>query len=194
MCMNKKSRASDSRKSRTASKRGGAGPVAFFISVFIVLLGLLQLFSTFHTYALNLTELNGLKKQEAALIAEKEELKNSIKRWNDKAYVTAQAREQLGFVFPGEQSIRVLHPEAVTGQTESDDTKDETTDTGSDTLPWYKELAYSLEQIDKDPSADSADGTGSSSNDASDADSGQNDSGATDNGTDNTAANTTEGQ
>lgn len=100
------------------SQRGGAGPVAFFVALFIVALGTIQLASTFHTYALNLAELNGLKKQEAALVAQKRELENDIARWDDKAYVTAQARDRLGFVFPGEQAIRVEHPEAVTGKSE----------------------------------------------------------------------------
>lgn len=71
------------------------------MSLFIVALGAIQLVSTFHTYALNLAELNGLKKQEASLIAQKQELENDIARWDDKAYVTAQARDRLGFVFPG---------------------------------------------------------------------------------------------
>ena len=88
------------------------------MALFIVALGTIQLASTFHTYALNLAELNGLKKQEAALVAQKRELENDIARWDDKAYVTAQARDRLGFVFPGEQAIRVEHPEAVTGKSE----------------------------------------------------------------------------
>ena len=105
-----------SKARKKPSQRGGAGPVAFFVALFIVALGTIQLASTFHTYALNLAELNGLKKQEAALVAQKRELENDIARWDDKAYVTAQARDRLGFVFPGEQAIRVEHPEAVTGK------------------------------------------------------------------------------
>ena len=99
----------------TARKKNSAGPIAFFVSLFIVALGTIQLVSTFHTYALNLAELNGLKREEASLVAKKQELENDIKRWDDKAYVTAQARERLGFVFPGETAVHVLHPEAVTG-------------------------------------------------------------------------------
>ena len=109
-----------SKSRKKASRRGSAGPIAFFVAVFIVALGSIQLASTFHTYALNMAELNGLKKQEAALIAQKQELENDIARWDDKAYVTAQARDRLGFVFPGEQAIRVEHPEAVTGETTED--------------------------------------------------------------------------
>ena len=129
-----------SKSRKKASRRGSAGPIAFFVAVFIVALGSIQLASTFHTYALNMAELNGLKKQEAALIAQKQELENDIARWDDKAYVTAQARDRLGFVFPGEQAIRVEHPEAVTG---------ETTEDAKTVLPWYKEMAYSFKQADQ---------------------------------------------
>lgn len=137
-----------SKARKQSSKKGGAGPVAFFVSLFIVALGTIQLASTFHTYALNLAELNGLKKQEAALVAQKREFENDIARWNDKAYVTAQARDRLGFVFPGEQAIRVEHPEAVTGKEESDKgtSYEESTKT---VLPWYKELEYSFKQADQ---------------------------------------------
>ena len=100
---------------RKPERASGAGPIAFFVALFIIALGLIQLISTFHTYALNLSELNALKKQESALVAQKQDLENNIERWNDDAYVTAQARERLGYVFPGEQAIRVEHPEAVTG-------------------------------------------------------------------------------
>ena len=55
-----------SKARKKPSQRGGAGPVAFFVALFIVALGTIQLASTFHTYALNLAELNGLKKQELA--------------------------------------------------------------------------------------------------------------------------------
>ena len=158
--MSKPTRTIRGMKNASKPKKGSSGPIAFFVSLFIVALGLIQLISTFQTYALNLAELNGLKRQEAALIEQKQELENDIKRWDDKAYVTAQARERLGFVFPGEQAIRVEHPEAVTGQTEN---KDDDTKTSSDkVLAWYSELEYAFKQ---------ADAPENSSQDASDADS-----------------------
>ena len=137
-----------SKTRKKPSRNGNAGPIAFFVSLFIVALGTIQLASTFHTYALNLAELNGLKKQEAALVTQKRELENDIARWDDKAYVTAQARDRLGFVFPGEQAIRVEHPEAVTGTaTPKRGTSYE--ESQKTTLPWYKELAYSFKQADQ---------------------------------------------
>jgi cell division protein FtsB len=112
---NRKEHTPDARPPRLSKERGTAGPISFFIAMIIVILASIELVSTFHTYAMNLSQLNSLRKQEASLIAQKQELENNINRWNDDAYVTAQARDRLGFVFAGEQAIRVLHPEAVTG-------------------------------------------------------------------------------
>ncbi len=139
-------------------RSAGSGPVAFFVSVFIVALGTIQLVSTFHTYALNLSELNGLKKQEASLIAQKKELENNIARWDDKAYVTAQARDRLGFVFPGEQAIRVLHPEAVTGES-TDESGTSNSESQKTSLPWYEELDYSFKQADQSDETDASEQT-----------------------------------
>lgn len=139
---------------RKRTSRSSAGPISFFLALIIMALGLIHLASTFHSYAINLSELNGLKNQEAQLVARKQNLENQIQRWNDQAYVTAQARERLGFIFPGEQAIRVLHPEAVTGQ----DDQSAKTNKGiqaprKNTLPWYQEMAYSFKKADQRPDA-----------------------------------------
>lgn len=171
----------------TRAKTRSSGPIVFFIALFIVALGTIQLLSTFYTYAISVSELNGLKREEASLIAQKQELENNIARWNDKAYVAAQAREKLGFVFPGEQVVHVLHPEAVTGTATDGDKNDETaTDSSSKkALPWYSELAYSFEQADKQPEkTDTAKNTEQSKNTSGDTSTGS-DSGA-DNGSDGT--------
>ena len=158
------------RTQQTAKTRRNSGPVSFFIAVIIVIIGLMQLVSTFHDYALNLSELNGLKKQEATLEAQKQDLENDIARWDDKAYVTAQARERLGFVFPGEVSVRVEHPEAVTGSTTSKSSGTSSAQDEQTTLPWYKELAYAFQQADtpsrfsSSSSSSSSSGSGSSDN------------------------------
>lgn len=136
--------------SKNKTKRRGLGPVAFFVALFIVAIGTIQLVATFHSYALNLAQLNGLKREEAGLINKKQNLENNISRWNDDAYVTAQARERLGFVFPGEQAIHVEHPEAVTGvRPDSDQNKRNKADSDKKTLPWYSELAYGFKKADE---------------------------------------------
>lgn len=139
---------SSERHGNEHSKRRGSGPLPFFVALFVIALGAIQLIATFHSYALNLADLNGLKRQEAALIVQKQNLENDISRWNDKAYVTAQARERLGFVFPGEQSIHVEHPEAITGVRPKTDDDKKMADTGQKPLPWYSELAYGLKKAD----------------------------------------------
>lgn len=148
--MSNSSRNSSSSTSSSSQQRrkSSAGPIAFFAAVFIIALGLIQLVSTFHTYALNLSELNSLKKQEASLVAQKQELENDIARWDDDAYVTAQARERLGYVFPGEQAIRVEHPEAVTGNQDTQNKTQQDEQSQRTTLPWYSELAFSFGQSD----------------------------------------------
>ncbi len=65
--------------------------------------------------------------------------------------MAAQARERLGFVFPGEKAVRVQHPEAVTGTSEGTaKTKSGTSD--GKVLPWYSELEYSFKKADERPS------------------------------------------
>ena len=134
------------------TSRRSSGPITFFVAVIVVALGLIQLVSTFHAYAINLSQLNGLRNQQAQLVEHKRDLENQIRRWDDKAYVTAQARDRLGFVFPDEEAIRVLHPEAVTGSKD----KDQAGSKGvraprKNSLPWYQEMAYSFAKADQDP-------------------------------------------
>ena len=100
-------------------------------------------------------------------------MENDIKRWDDKAYITAQARERLGFVFPGEQAVRVLHPEAVTGSDSESQKTEDSSSSNKKVLPWYSELSYSLKKADE-PVTDSESGksdisgsSDSSSNDSS---------------------------
>ena len=142
------------------------------MSVIILALGAIQLVSAFHTYALNLAELNGLRRQEAALVAKKQSLENEISRWDDKAYVTAQARERLGFVFPGEVSVHVKNSQAVTGEDSDAQSLDEDESAVSTaSVPWYSELAYGIRKADE-PSKKATktavdSGTGTTGTDAS---------------------------
>ncbi|PWG60886.1 FtsB family cell division protein [Bifidobacterium catulorum] len=141
------------------SRRASVAPITFFVALIIVVLGSIQLISTFHTYALNLAELNALRNQESQLIAKKAKLDNDIERWDDDAYVTAQARERLGFVFPGERSVRILHPEAVTGKTTDAENQGGSSPSSEQTLPWYRDMFSAFGKADKRPAAASEDGS-----------------------------------
>lgn len=138
-------------------RSGNSGPIAFFVALFIMGVGAIQLASTFNTYAADLAHLNSLRREEASLIERKHELENDISRWDDKNYVAAQARDRLGFVFPGETAVRVLNPQAVTGETGdgADSSGDGATD-ASKQLPWYSELSYAFGKADEPLPANSA--------------------------------------
>ena len=150
--MSSKSRDAGASSDKTKTKRrrsGSSGPIAFFVSLFIVAVGAIQLVSTFHNYALDLAQLNSLKREEASLIAKKQELENDIHRWKDKNYIAAQARERLGFVFPGEQSVTVLNPQAVTGDDSDAKGNGARSEEETKSLPWYSELNYAFGKADK---------------------------------------------
>lgn len=138
-----------------AKTQSNAGAIAFVIALIMVLFGAVQFFSTFHTYAMNLAQLESLKRQESSLTTQKQELENDISRWNDKSYVIAQARERLGFIFEGETALKVEHPEAVTGKSVDSDDSTDTTVSPQSKLPWYSELAYSLHEADRNKGASS---------------------------------------
>lgn len=136
----------DSRRRGSNGSQGSRGAIQFFISVIIFLIAAVNFFAVFGAYAQNVAQLNSLKNQEAALIRQKSELSNNISRWSDKAYITAQARKRLGFVYPGERSVIVQNaPDEAKPQSETDDTVTQPTTK----LPWYTELLYSIESVDQ---------------------------------------------
>ena len=128
-------------RSAVNNQRGG---LLFFLGVIIVLIALLNIAMVFRSYAQNLGQLNALKSQEAELVQQKADLENDIQRWSDDAYVTAQARKRLGFVYPGERSVRVENAPA---DTQSDATSK--TDTSQSRLPWFNELLYAIHNTDQ---------------------------------------------
>lgn len=124
-------------------------PITAVSAIIIVLFAGIQFLSVFNTYALNLAQLNALRNQEAALIEQQAEIQRNIERWNDKEYVTAQARERLGFVFPGEKSVRVLGAERAQDEgTATSQQQDETKVQSSTPQPWYHMMMLSLHSAD----------------------------------------------
>jgi cell division protein FtsB len=80
-------------------------------AVVIAIIGLIQLFATYRLYSASKNQVTELQQQKAHITHQRDELDRQIARWNDKNYVGAQARSRLGFVFPGETSIRVTGAE-----------------------------------------------------------------------------------
>lgn len=146
-----------------------SGSVLSFIVVLIIIaIAFLQFAQVLTLYVQNRKELDAAKSQEAQLAAQKADLEDEIQRWGDKTYVEAQARSRLGFVYSGEKPVYLIN----TGRdTDSDtSTANGSQKTGS-TMPWYKELMYSLQKSD-DTSGNATDATigkvlGTQSSDAS---------------------------
>ena len=84
-------------------------------------------------------ELADLTAQAQAARVEVEDLRADAARWDDPAYVVAQARERLAFVFPGETPYRVIDPETVAGAAQGSPAAAEQA-TGAEEGTWYTRL------------------------------------------------------
>ncbi|GIG53645.1 hypothetical protein Dac01nite_03970 [Demequina activiva] len=83
--------------------------------------------------------LDGLRAEAATAQAEVDDLEADVARWDDPAFVVAQARERLAYVFPGETPYRVIDPESVTGPVDGSPAAERAPDalTGA---AWYDRL------------------------------------------------------
>ena len=79
----------------------------------VMLLAFILVFPTLRSYLQQREELRQLGAEVAAARADNDDLTNKLKRWDDPAYVVAQARERLAFVLPGETAYRVQDPGSV---------------------------------------------------------------------------------
>ena len=79
----------------------------------VLLLAFVLVYPTLHSYLRQKADVDQLRAQVAAAEQRNEDLQADLDRWNDPAYVTAQARERLSFVLPGEKAFRVVDPETV---------------------------------------------------------------------------------
>ena len=80
-----------------------------------------------------------LRADAAEAQAEVDDLEADVARWDDPAYVVAQARERLAYVFPGETPYRVIDPESVTGHAEGSPAAERSPDSLAG-ASWYDRL------------------------------------------------------
>lgn len=139
----------DTKESRKKNLKFFSGPIVFAALLSVIILGSIELIATIRSYALSLAEFHALQHEKTLLDAHRNNLINNINRWNDKAYVATRARYRLGFVFPGEQAVRVEHPEAVTGKVLNEFADSNSNSKLHTQLPWYSDLSYALHKADK---------------------------------------------
>lgn len=118
----------------------------------VLLLAFVLVYPTLHSYLQQQQELAQLRAQVAAAQQRNGDLEAEKSRWDDPAYVAAQARERLSFVLPGEKAFRVLDPETVPDTPAVDPGPSATVLDESATQPWYTSVWQSVEIAGTAPS------------------------------------------
>ena len=93
---------------------------------------------------------SALAAERDAAQAEVDDLDAQLARWQDPAFVVAQARERLAYVYPGETPYRVVDPEvarpAAVGSVDEAANGD-----AVDGEPWFDSLWASIEAAGAEP-------------------------------------------
>ncbi len=113
----------------------------------VALLAFVLVYPTLHSYLAEKTAVDALRAQVAAAQKTNGDLKAQLARWNDPAYITAQARERLSFVMPGETAWRVVDPQIVPG--EAPDPVATPAAAPTPAVPWYGKVWQSLQGADQ---------------------------------------------
>ncbi len=99
---------------------------------------------TFRAYLAQEAQNAQLRRQVAAAEAHNGDLTAQLARWNDQAYVIAQARERLAYVLPGETAYRVVDPQSAPTAPKAPTSGPSGAADGS-TAPWYVNLWGSVQ-------------------------------------------------
>ncbi len=83
--------------------------------------------------------LESLRAEAETARTEVDDLEADVARWDDPAFLVAQARERLAYVFPGETPYRVIDPDSVTGPADGSPAAERSPDSLEDAT-WYDRL------------------------------------------------------
>lgn len=120
----------------------------------VLVLAFVLVYPTLHTYLRQQVELRSLRQDVAAARERNDDLEAELARWDDPAYITAQARERLAYVFPGETAFRVVDPESVEEPAAPVDEQDTPVATTTAEVPWYSALWDSMAVAGAEPRTD----------------------------------------
>lgn len=98
-------------------------------------------------------QINDLRAERDAAEAEVADLGAELNRWDDSAFVVAQARERLAYVFPGETPYRVVDPEVARPAAEGSVDAERAGETDVDQRPWYDQMWASIETAGQESAA-----------------------------------------
>lgn len=128
----------------------------------VLLLAFVLVYPTLHSYLEQRTQLAQLRAQVTAAQQHNADLQAELKRWDDPAYVKAQARERLNFVMPGETAFRVVDPQTVPDTAAKAPTAAATDGSAAvgSTQPWYLDVWQSVRAAGAAAAPTSAPGAG----------------------------------
>ncbi|MGC0250221.1 FtsB family cell division protein [Pseudactinotalea sp. Z1748] len=110
----------------------------------VVLMAFIVVTPTLRAYVTQAEQQRTLVAQIEATEERNIQLQRTVDRWEDPAYVQAQARERLGFVHPGETAYLVVDPEVVTGEEVESDPDADGPVLMPQVGPWYITVTDSL--------------------------------------------------
>ena len=87
--------------------------IRFAMLFVIAIFALVTLIPTVRAYMTQRAEISQLEQEVEAAEEREAHLRAELARWEDPAYVAAQARERLAFVMPGETAYKVIDPDFV---------------------------------------------------------------------------------
>lgn len=139
---------SSTNTSRNTKREQGVGVRILLqtLAVVILLVALVPFMGTLRDYNASSSQLVSLQDKAEELSKQKRELDLQIGRWDDNNYVVDQARTRLGFIYPGEVSVRVIGKEKYQSTAT---TTAKTQNTGKAKSEWYKLWQRSLKRSDK---------------------------------------------
>jgi cell division protein FtsB len=85
-----------------------------FVMLGILVLAVIVLAPSVRTYAEQRQQIDELRATVAEQEADVDNLKDERERWNDRTFVTTQARDRLSYVMPGDVSFLVLNDTGAT--------------------------------------------------------------------------------
>ncbi|WEO76211.1 septum formation initiator family protein [Cryobacterium sp. SO2] len=93
-----------------------------FVMMGILVLAVVVLAPSVRTYAEQRQQIDELRASVAAQEAVVDDLKDERERWNDRTFVTTQARDRLSYVMPGDISFLVLNDTGASVDADADTT------------------------------------------------------------------------
>ncbi|WP_104199397.1 septum formation initiator family protein [Cryobacterium sp. Y29] len=109
------------------------------VMMVVLILAVVVLAPSLRTYAEQRQQISQLSTAVADQKAEVDQLTSQRERWNDRTYVTTQARERLSYVLPGDISFLVINDLPVVAPLEAD-TSPVSTNIQSTTIDWLGSL------------------------------------------------------